>query len=94
MIRTTIMMPEALKMRATARARNLGISLGEFVRVSIEAMTSSAGGVREEDPFFSDTTVFHGRGPTDVSITHDRYLYGKDTRPRCASRKAPTRRYH
>ena len=41
MKRTTIMIPEDLKIRATRRANAIGISLGEFIRESLEKALKS-----------------------------------------------------
>ena len=41
MKRTTIMIPEDLKIRATRRANAIGISLGEFIREPLEKALKS-----------------------------------------------------
>jgi predicted DNA-binding protein len=79
MKRTTIMLPDELKIRATHRARKLGISLGGFIRESLENALdnkSRNSNVNEEDPFFADDAVYHGDVPSDLSEKHDDYLYG------------------
>jgi hypothetical protein len=78
MKRTTIMIPVELKKRATERAKQMGMSLGGFIRESLEnAIASqnqnSAG--YSEDPFFADKTVYSGAAPIDSSVNHDKYLY-------------------
>jgi hypothetical protein len=35
-------------------------------------------GKDDEDPFFSDKTVFSGKSPSDLSANHDDYLYGSN----------------
>ncbi len=76
MKRTTIMLPERLKTRAEREARRRGISLGELVRVSLQATTG--GGGAGDDPLFADKAVFSGESPADLAVDHDRYLYGAD----------------
>ena len=41
MKRTTVMIPEDLKIRAAKRANAVGISLGEFIRESLEKALKS-----------------------------------------------------
>lgn len=76
MTRTTIMLPEGLKLRASERARELGISLGELIRESVEHRLD-AGASLGEDPLFTEVPVFEGSVPPDLSQEHDRYLYGE-----------------
>ncbi len=77
MHRTTLMLPPELKARAQQRARELGISLGELVRRSIEAeLSQSIDSRRAADPLFSDDAVYSGNAPSDLAARHDRYLYG------------------
>lgn len=76
MTRTTIMLPEDLKLRAQEAARRLGVSLGELIRESLESRLE-ARGARQDDPLFEDVPVYHGDVPADISEEHDRYLYGE-----------------
>ena len=77
--RTTVVLPGPLKQRAVARAREQGISFGEFVRRAVEKMLSApprgTGRKKTGDPFWDNLKVYRG-GPADVSIRHDDYLYG------------------
>ena len=77
--RTTVVLPAPLKQRAVARAREQGISFGEFVRRAVEEMltTPPRGATRKKtgDPFWDNLKIYEG-GPTDASIRHDDYLYG------------------
>jgi hypothetical protein len=77
--RTTIVLPDPLKQRAVARAREQGISFGEFVRRAVENMLTAPprGTSRKKtgDPFWDNLEVYDG-GPTDVAGHHDDYLYG------------------
>ena len=75
MTRTTVMMPEDLKIRAARRANAVGISLGEFIRESLEKAlrTNPVGSL--DDPFLNDNAVFGGDTPVDLALDHDKYLY-------------------
>ncbi len=72
MKRTTIMLPEALRRRAAARARQRGVSLGELIRDSLDA--ALPGSSYEQDPLFEDV-IFDGPAPRDLAARHDKYLY-------------------
>jgi len=76
--RTTIMLPEDLKVQAEKAARKNRVSLGQFIRVSIEKAVRRVGMSGQEDPFFSDKLVWKGSAPRDGALRHDKYLYGKD----------------
>lgn len=77
MQRTTIMLPPSLKARVVQQAEGLGVSLGEFIRRSLEAATRQRASKRQTDPLVADTAVFRGDAPRDLARHHDRYLYGK-----------------
>lgn len=76
--RTTIVLPDPLKRRAVARAREQGISFGEFVRRAVEKMLSvpprGPGGKKTGDPFWDNLETYAG-GPSDAAARHDDYLY-------------------
>lgn len=76
MKRTTIMMPEDLKIRAAKRADSLGVSLGEFIRDSLERNLKSDNVIIFDDPYLGDDAVYDGDTPIDLSQNHDKYLYG------------------
>lgn len=76
MKRTTIMLPQSLRIRAIERARGMGISLGELIRKSLEIILSSTGNIVPYDPLFDDNEFFTGEAPKDLSKNHDYYLYG------------------
>lgn len=81
MKRTTIMLPEELKTMARKRANIMGISLGSFIREAIKNSlldTSLQKSGYDQDPFFTDSEIFTGKAPEDLSTDHDRYLYGDD----------------
>ena len=79
MIRTTIMLPTELKTLAARRAGELGISLGELIRESLEMKLSQAKSQDHEDSFLADEAVFAGPAPNDLAKEHDRYLYGDES---------------
>ncbi len=74
MKRTTIMLPEDLRRRARARARQRGVSLGELIRDSLDASLPHVSYDGAGDPLFEDV-VFEGPAPRDLSREHDKYLY-------------------
>ena len=77
--RTTIVMPEPLKRRAVAKARQEGISFGELVRRAVEKEVSAATknrGRKTGDPFLDGIKIFDVDGPADLSVNHDDYIYG------------------
>jgi hypothetical protein len=76
MKRTTIMIPEDLKIRAARRANAVGISLGGFIRESLERALNSDSKVALDDPYLSDNSVYEGEIPADLAQNHDKYLYG------------------
>ena len=77
MKRTTIMLPDDLKIRALKRAELLGLSLGGFIRESLEkTLQSPSMDQADDDPFFADDVVFKGQTPKDLALKHDDYLYG------------------
>ena len=77
MKRTTIMLPEDLKMRALKRADIMGLSLGGLIRESLEKILHTPDvDQADDDPFFADNVVFQGKTPKDLALNHDDYLYG------------------
>lgn len=78
--RTTVVLPGPLKERAVARAREQGISFGEFVRRALENMLIApphgTGRKKTGDPFWDNLKVYDG-GPEDGAARHDDYLYGR-----------------
>ena len=75
MKRTSVMIPEDLKIRAAKRANAVGISLGEFIRESLEKALKTNPADVLDDPFLSDNAVFEGETPVDLALDHDKYLY-------------------
>ena len=79
MQRTTIMLPADLKAKALHRAREQGLSLGEFLPRSLEASLAGPGEPpRKDDPLFSDVGVYDGPVPADLAANHDDYLYDEN----------------
>ncbi len=71
------MLPDQLKGRARQLARERGISLGQLIHESLEAALKDDGmSSSRRDPLFSDTGVYRGEAPSDLSLRHDEYLYG------------------
>ncbi|HRC87541.1 MAG TPA: ribbon-helix-helix protein, CopG family [Thermoanaerobaculia bacterium] len=77
MDRTTIMLPPKLKREASSRAEQLGISLSELIRRSLEQEVAAAARSSQRDPLFADAEVFEGETPADLALRHDDYLYGR-----------------
>jgi hypothetical protein len=82
MLRTTIVLPPALKQRAVDRSHQDGVSFGEFVRRAVETQLaaspkSTAG--KTADPFGDNLTAYDDKGPVDLAERHDDYLYGRSS---------------
>ncbi len=77
MDRTTVMLPSELKQRVACRSREMGVSFGEFVRLSLQDELSHRK-LDCGDPLFTDTTVFSGQAPSNAAEAHDELLYGND----------------
>lgn len=77
-VRTTIVLPDPLKRRAVARAREQGVSFAEFVRRAVENMLikppRGAGEKKTGDRFWDNLEIYNG-GPSDAAARHDDYLY-------------------
>ena len=74
MTRMTVELPDPLKSRITRAARQKRITVGQFVRETLEhALASPA---RSTKGTMFDLEVYKGRAPTDVSANVDAYLYG------------------
>ena len=78
MRRTTVMIPEDLKIRAARRANTAGLSLGGFIRESLEKSLKSYAAGTLDDPFLTDNAVYEGNTEVDLAQNHDIYLYGED----------------
>lgn len=76
MARTTVVLPEELKLRARERARRDGIPFAELVRQALESRLATPVGRAEEDALFGDIPIFEGPVPPTLSEDHDVELYG------------------
>ena len=77
MHRTTVMLPDNLKIQASRFARESGMSLGEIIRESLENWLNGQKKQPARDPLFHEVPVYAGPTPEDYSINHDKYLYGE-----------------
>ena len=76
MLRTTIMIPEDLKIMAQRYARQHGMSLGDLIRESLQQhLLQEADETRAEDSLFADRAVYEGDAPANLAAEHDEYLY-------------------
>lgn len=76
MHRTTILLEDSLRYQAGVRARQMGISLGELIRLSLKSILGQTEKKGTIDPLFVDRAVFSGEVPSDLALHHDDYLYG------------------
>ena len=76
MHKTTILLPESLWQKAKYKALSFGISLGEFIRQSLERSLKEDGDNLLNDPFVLDDNFYTGDAPADSSVNHDKYIYG------------------
>jgi hypothetical protein len=79
MERTTVMLPNSLKVQAGRLARQRHISVGTLVRESLEDKINAFESKSDRDPFFADEHVYMGLSPAQLSLKHDDYLYGENT---------------
>lgn len=79
MHRTTILLEDRLKDAANVRARQMGISLGELIRLSLKSILGQTEKKGIVDALFVDRAVFSGEVPLDLAAHHDDYLYGDDS---------------
>jgi len=77
MRRTTVMIPEDMKIRAARQASSMGLSLGGFIRESIERALKVDDTRMPDDPYLADNAVYDGDAETDLAKNHDLYLYGE-----------------
>ena len=81
MNRTTIVLDPSLKKKAIKRARELQISMGELIRVSIDRFLKEPQDIiSSSDSFFTDNVVYKDSETSnakvdDNSLNHDKYLY-------------------
>lgn len=73
MHRTTILLPDELRKSAEREARTMGISLGELIRRRLRPRTKR---LASDQPVFFAREPWKDGGPADLSVSHDRHLYG------------------
>lgn len=89
MHRTTIMIPERLKLRLEREAEHEHISLGSLVREALEKHLLLRRKAADQDPFLSSRTFLEDKergGSRDVSLRHDTYLASQDVHGRTSTR--------
>ncbi len=78
MHRTTILLPDDLKVSAEAEARQKGISLGELIRRKLgKSSKSKKAKSRRDDPLFrhyAKVEAPSGPATVDIALNHDKYL--------------------
>jgi hypothetical protein len=79
MHRTTILLPDDLRRRATMAAASRGCSLSELIRRQLEKVTAPSlkPHSRRHDSLFKNWKPSEKRAPADLAANHDRYLYGE-----------------
>ncbi len=70
MFRTTILLPEDLKIKLSREAERQHLSFSEMIRKALQKMVTAS----QVDSFLSSQTLFKDKGPTDVAHRHDDYL--------------------
>lgn len=75
MNRTTIMLPEILKMKAMDYAHHEKISFGELIRELLEKKLQENTLEKKCDSFYAEKLVFSGDVPSNLAENHDEYLY-------------------
>ncbi|SMP79538.1 hypothetical protein SAMN06295888_13216 [Desulfonatronum zhilinae] len=83
MERFTFQLPHEMKNKAIMLSKAYNISLGHFMRKSLETQIEKIDVSKNtfessRDTFFTDHAVFHGDCPSDISANHDQYLYHGD----------------
>ncbi len=67
------MLPHQLKANAQREARRSGVSLGEFIRASMQEKLEQQPKPRKRR-FFPDDFTFTDNGPADLAANLDKYL--------------------
>lgn len=78
---TPFSLPPDLKAKIEREADARGMSVADFVRVSLESAVVQEPSDAPEpgsysDSLFADTAVYRDDGPADLAAKHDDYLYG------------------
>jgi len=77
MVRTQVYIPEDIHEELKRRSKSMGLSMAEQIRQALREYLDREEGVvlREDDPIWNIVGAASS-GPNDVSIHHDKYLYG------------------
>lgn len=76
MHRTTILLPETLKRRASKLARREGVSLSELIRSALEEKLAARTSWANDSLWKAlEPMDFPADSPTDLAANHDDYLY-------------------
>jgi hypothetical protein len=77
MHRTTLLLPDDLKIASENYARARRISLGALIRRQLAALVAGPDAeTRAQDPLFSEFATFDGAAPRNLALQHDMALYG------------------
>jgi hypothetical protein len=88
-LRTTLLLPENLKVASEIYARSKRISLGALIRTQLAAVVDASGhDSRREDPLFASFAPFEGPMPSDLALNHDAALYDEGALSKSGTRKA------
>lgn len=74
MHRTSIMLPDSLKTQVVHLAHEEGVSLGQFIRESLELRLKHFALIQRRDSLFAEESVFCSK-QKNLSENHDDYLY-------------------
>lgn len=74
MHRTSLFLPNNLKIKLEKEAQKEKISFAELVRRALEKYLLAKQGATAQDAFLSSQTVFEDDGPFDTALHHDKYL--------------------
>ena len=75
MRRTSILLPDDLRVQALHQASREGLSLGALIREALVLKIRLPAARGKADPLLADTAVFRGKAPRDLAQHHDRHLY-------------------
>jgi len=67
----TVQISDDLREKIAQTAQHQGMSIDAFVQLCLSSIVDM-----KKDTLFSDTAVFSGDTPDDLSENHDDYLYG------------------
>lgn len=77
MVRTQVYLPGDIYEELKRRSKSIGLSMAEQIRQALREYLDREEGIvlREDDPIWNIVGAA-SFGPDDVSIHHDKYLYG------------------